>query len=501
MLKDPRVDEETLRRLLGEQTESSSLDYKEHLDLKDGRHVVRLARHVGAMAAFGGHIVVGVDGHGTPTGAFAEADRALFDEATLRAKLSKYLPAGTALASQVHELDGHLVAMIAVGAHPAGICVMAADGNHGDKAEFRAGDVLVRRGTASVRWNQDEALAYVQRTASRVRDSVRSELLADFEPLMRAAAQGRELEQAPSAVTSWELDLDRLVEGIAEQVRRGDEVPLRRLLAALPRELARLGRGPAAIYRTAELLDRAAALMALFAVVNRGDLFELVARKLTAAYQRAVADPHPAAGVPGELLGAMQLERMYPVGALLVRERAWWLVEILATVRVRGHPGSPPFWLLSAQRAAERGGTLRTYAANRPGNSTVISLAYDAVARNEHLTPDLEPGDEALTTSLCEFDLLHGLAAIHAAGERSERLVPGGFAGWFAARTDPLVVELLEEHTPLRDAVFPQEQPALAQAIELSAQVAARGAAGFMAPWTGFEDRRIVSFLAEYGDQ
>lgn len=89
---EPRVDETKLRELLAEQHESEVLEYIGACDLRERRDVVELASEVGAMAACGGYVVIGADDRGVATTMFNADQAMLFDDATLRHKLSKYLP-------------------------------------------------------------------------------------------------------------------------------------------------------------------------------------------------------------------------------------------------------------------------------------------------------------------------------------------------------------------------------------------------------------------------
>jgi hypothetical protein len=82
----PPVDEERVRAVLAG-SESSALDYKRELHPDDKRHLVRAARHIAAISARGGDIIVGADNGGKPTGLVTERDQELFDEARLRDKL------------------------------------------------------------------------------------------------------------------------------------------------------------------------------------------------------------------------------------------------------------------------------------------------------------------------------------------------------------------------------------------------------------------------------
>jgi hypothetical protein len=86
---------------------------------------------------------------------FTAAHAALFDEATVRAKLRRWIPEPLDLAVAVHTHDGHQFAVLYIGPNPKGCCIFAADGQHGAGKQqvtvFRKGDIFVRHGSASER--------------------------------------------------------------------------------------------------------------------------------------------------------------------------------------------------------------------------------------------------------------------------------------------------------------------------------------------------------------
>jgi hypothetical protein len=70
----------------------------------------------------------------------------------LRSKVKRYVQEPIELRTARHELNGNILVVIHVGAHPDGFVILDADGQTGDKVVFRRGDVFVRHGTASERW-------------------------------------------------------------------------------------------------------------------------------------------------------------------------------------------------------------------------------------------------------------------------------------------------------------------------------------------------------------
>lgn len=93
-----------LRDLLAEEHESDVLEYVSACDVRVRREIVELATEVGALAARGGHVVIGVDDRGRPAGTIDLEVVALFDDATVRDKLAKYLPPSSSTSASTYRL-------------------------------------------------------------------------------------------------------------------------------------------------------------------------------------------------------------------------------------------------------------------------------------------------------------------------------------------------------------------------------------------------------------
>jgi hypothetical protein len=146
------VNETKLRELLAEQHESDAVEYKDVWDLDDRRHILELALPVGAMQSIGGHIVVGVDDRGRPTGNLTDRNVALFDGAVIDDKIGRYLPPPIDVRVGRHQADGANVVLIYVPRRPEGLTAFLGDGTYSDETGrqrfvFREGDVYTRRAT------------------------------------------------------------------------------------------------------------------------------------------------------------------------------------------------------------------------------------------------------------------------------------------------------------------------------------------------------------------
>jgi hypothetical protein len=162
------VNEQQLHALLAEQAESASLEYVGDCDLANRRDIVELASEVGAMGAAGGYIVVGVDDHGRPASRLDARKAKLFDDASLRDKLGKYLPGSVDLRTGRHLSGETWAVVIHVPRHPDGAAVFIAEGTFEENGRpitaFRAGEFFVRHGSKSERPTQED-IARLRRDA------------------------------------------------------------------------------------------------------------------------------------------------------------------------------------------------------------------------------------------------------------------------------------------------------------------------------------------------
>lgn len=210
-VSSPAIDPTTLRELLAAGHESDTVDFKRSLDLGDTRAVVELAADVAAFQFDGGYLVIGVDNFGSPTGELTPAQLRLLDEATLRPKLERYLPGPIDLRVVQQQIDGNTVVLIRVGRHPDGFVIMKADGQTSEALVFRKGDVYMRHGTSSERWNQSDIPRIRQRLHGR------PELVPAVPSLHRL---GETIKAEGSPYTMWVLRAFIELENVGDEVAR-----------------------------------------------------------------------------------------------------------------------------------------------------------------------------------------------------------------------------------------------------------------------------------------
>ena len=159
---DGRTDEEKLQELLrlGEQTQ---LEFKVELDLRDRKHELDFVKDAVAMANRppGGYILIGITDEGTlPDTPWRIKNPQMFDGATLRDKIGKYIEADIEVVSQVHTVNGSDVVVIAIFSTRSGLPVPMmrvgqystpnGKGRMKTKTVFRPGEIFIRDGAGNV---------------------------------------------------------------------------------------------------------------------------------------------------------------------------------------------------------------------------------------------------------------------------------------------------------------------------------------------------------------
>lgn len=185
---EPNLTAEKVEELLTRGRESAKLDYKSAYDPGDSCHRFQLTKHIVAMAnTVGGYIVIGVEDDGTPVGLdAAEADR--IDEATVRSQVSGSItPSPSIFVDRNVEWDGDRFAIVTILPYKERILVFESDGQCFDEERhhhvFREGEVVVRHGSASERWNQEDADFLLERASHRQKEQWREEFREDVQAI------------------------------------------------------------------------------------------------------------------------------------------------------------------------------------------------------------------------------------------------------------------------------------------------------------------------------
>lgn len=514
---DGTVTRDKLLELLAVQAELPELDYKRECDLAGASGTVELAKDIGAMSILGGYLVVGADDSGAPIG-LPVGQAALFDQATLSAKVAKYLPS-VVLRSAVHDLKADAgplrLAVVWVGAHPDGWAVFTRNGDYVEngktKIAFRAGDVYARHGTRSEPWHQSDIAAARANLVSRAKDAWRAEHAEETRLALQAALVGAGVSSGPSTAFSWQLDEQGFEAATVELLRRDDDVPVRRMLRAAAADAQRLllAGGDVMPVDLEVLLDRLAALAALSLELRRPAFLTMAVQALLDLYGWAVSDlrVHTSRHRVTPLLWLRIAERLYAVGSLAVRLRDWSAVRhlVLAPVPALARERERTSWHRDALTQASRAYLLsETDADGRRREVSLLLFARAVAAARPALRPDLPgevpasyAGPDPLLDSLCQFDLLATvIAGVDVAAQDERTLLDVSYPNYSRAdghRANGVVATLLFDPAA-RGALLPDAvDQQLATVLRLADQVARREGQRYWG-WEGYTDPKVRAF-------
>jgi hypothetical protein len=508
---DGVVTDERLGALLALAAEYDDLDFKRVMDISSTRDEVELAKDIGAMQVMGGHIVIGVDGSGVPTGEMDDVDASPFDPANLVPKMQRFLGGALDIASSVITRDGHKVVLISIKPNPRGCAFFRIDGQYPHPrregelvAAFRSSEVFWRENTRSVRITADGLEEIIERRFVARRD----ELLREWAAAQRAltargepTADGQRLEVQPS----FALPADEMT-GVALQLTRtDDEIGFQQLLDdGRRRTRAFIEKDELAEGQLPNLLDGIISAASTFLSYGGEDWFERTVGLLVDAYASAgdqivvrtfglSTAIDPLAKAPRVWLAIV--ERVFALGALAVRRERWRAVRTLTTQLPQplAEVGFERNWLRHALTMASRA---RRFAATTPGAREIglIDLARDDALRLDSLRSD-GPTDEELLSSITQFDVLSNLAAIDDAESTDRRVFFTNFARFRQDRIMPAVERLLAD-PEMRAEIFRGSDPELAAALAAVGNLASSEAFPY-GEFHGWNGTPIARFVAE----
>ncbi|SMC98115.1 AlbA family DNA-binding domain-containing protein [Kibdelosporangium aridum] len=502
---EPVVTKEKLLELLVERCELSCLDYKRQFNLGRGntQDIVDLAKHIAAMQSEpnGGYIVVGADDHGNVVPDLSRDLARHFDDATLRPKLAKYLSEPEIRVAR-HDIDSSIVALIYVAPSDVGWCIFKANGEYevdtnGKRRKeviFRVGDVFVRHGTRSERWTDADRERLVSQIVARRKEAWLVEMRTELQAIMTTAKTVQDIEALPAAALTWRLDAGAFAEVSTELIRRGDDIPLRRLLNTAVGEAAELlGRDQEELRR---LLDRLTTIAALAIQYERQDWLKRVVDVLVRTYKRGFDKPgYNAAGTASVWLWLDIVTRVYGLGALAVRLERWGAVRLLADRRPNvGAFDEYGSWLRHALTEAARARIFET-----EEKAGLLARAHNIVRSNDALHLGEFADDDAILNSLCQFDVYGCVIVIGGRRSLDSGNYYPNFARYYTPRSQPAFIAVVTEQD-VRNLLFDGTDQLLADAIVRLDETAAREGLRYQG-WTGLTDQRVLKFVERHQTQ
>lgn len=487
------VSKERLLQLLDHRAESDRLDYKETLDLSTKSAVLELAKDVGAFSALGGHIVVGAKDDGSPGALMDDKAWELFDAAKVTAKLANYLPERVRPEVARREIDGVRYAVLYVPPVESGLVVFPVGGVYKhrsgkDKAVFRCGDVFVRRGTSSTRWQQGDYEAALERVMQNRKDRWLKEHREVLEQVVRGRASQR-LAEGPRAALSWTLDEATFSEVVVEQVRAGDLVPLTLMLQELPAAALTTLRGASALGDFMTILDRVALIGVLGVRLNTDGLV----RDSVSTLRRLLLVSREV-NEPEWRQEAAELEvmiRVYAIGGVAVRFGRLGIVRELAILTIPSlladrieRPWIREVGVRAARANLLEGTEKRPY---------LLVRVHEKLRESSYATADLTSSHvEELLDSVLRFDLMACVAVLAAGDDADYQTWFPSFAYFYPHRVEPAMLAIIQ-NGDVRDAlgVDPSDVSRIVRRLTRGAHEAARGIPG----WRGWQSDVILQFL------
>jgi len=488
------IDLDRLRGLLARGAESDDLDFKATWDPRQKPDRIELCKDIAAMESLpgGGYIVVGADDYGSPSGMFAPEAAGDFDEQKIRSRVAAVLGEPVDFSAALHRIESNDFLLIGVGPNRDGMRILSKDGEYENKTVWRAGDVFVRRGTSSVRWNQHEARGIIERVVAARKEEWRRDILETIRVATPAFEPGGFVN------VNVEMPAESFGAAVTELIRRGDEVGLDLLLRktisnAVALVDAATGKDARAVAsELADQLGRLDILAALTARYSAGGTFSRAIEGYQAIYE-AVDEDFVSQPRRFPLGHKEVLMHLYALGAVLVQEKQWKsLAALVRLTPISTHGG---YWK-SLHRKAEvmvaRAELLQDEEGTRSG---VIEAAKPAAAHLFDSLGDGQPRD--ITNLLVEFDVYRGVA--NAGKDENDKLgAYTNFALYNSARAEPAFLTLLDDPVA-RAALFDGTNAQLAAAYRRMNRAAVREAFAYNG-WNGFENPRLVSFAGTDDD-
>jgi hypothetical protein len=302
---------------------------------------------------------------------------------------------------------------------------------------------------------------------ARRKESWRHELREELVEL-GIAAQAQAIARGPAAGVTWQLDADAYTATVIELLRANDTIPLDLLFDRLKRDAQPLISDPDQADDLRTILDRTAALAALGLTLDKKDLLDDALSVLVAIYNFGFDEAGYAranVAIPTPTLWLLIIERVLALGGLAVRRENWSAVRQIVLQRGRGNDFDYyNNWIRHAVTEAARAGLLTRREGSQQIDISLIQVAHELAREHDVLRPDLSADDEALLSSICQFDIFAAMAAYNEAGQADSGLYYTNFARLNWGRAEPALVALVKGGDA-RKEIFPRPDEELAAAI------------------------------------
>lgn len=440
--------EEKIRALLRQGAEYEKLDYKRTFDINSTHEVVEITKDIAAMlSSGGGTLLIGADDKGVAVPDFTDALATEFDEAKLRSKLKKFISEPLTIIALSTKVDGVNHALIECGEYADGFVILKADGQyqHNGKSKeiFRKGDVFVRHGSASEKWEQHDIARIIHSQVSKQK----IEWLKDAELILSRVGS-----QAPAEIETK----TRLKEVIK---------PLKQAIADDNLNISDL-----------KLVIDEICLTAIKAVLSDSEaVFKVALDSLASCYSLGF-DPKGNWRLNGNFnpadLWSEILIRLPIIGGVCIEEKRYRLAKLLVLQKVPGDDGRHyPNWYRHAFTMATRSRRLPhgSNGEKRSFLSATTSIFQNDIQYKNALNWDTEEG----LTYIVRFDYFAALVALDDIQQISTRAFYPSFGLYDKSRVEQMLVDILLDEE-VQKTLFKSSPENLAYIIQQIDELAER---------------------------
>lgn len=473
---DGRTDEEKLQELLrlGEQTQ---LDFKVELDLRDRRHELDFVKDAVAMANRppGGYILVGITDDGNlPKTPWRIKNPQMFDGATLRDKISKYIEADIEVVSQIHRINGSDVVVIAIFSTRSGLPVPMmrvgqytspnGKGRMKTKTVFRPGEIFIRDGAGNVPIRYRDWHSILAKYEHQVKEAATSDVNSLMSKLAEALGGGGKINVPLEPF----LADDTVSTAIRANIRQGNRAELKIFLQNTREE----------IVVADEKIKPLVRLVGVGCEAMLADDYDLAIKTIATMYDAFTSIANSPSAVAATVVAA------YLFGAAAVRLGCWDLIPELVLRPFQRTPAHPRYssWIRYGQIEASAHNQYPF--SSRPvdadteeadDNGTMISEGLSWARTYPLVRPDVlhdfglnnrtTRKTDTLLNSLCQFDFLYAWlvnASAREHGGGGAYAASSAFKHW---RTLP-IIERTITNGEMRAKLFPAaREKEIAQAL------------------------------------
>lgn len=473
---DGRTDEEKLQELLrlGEQTQ---LEFKVELDLRDRKHELDFVKDAVAMANRppGGYMLIGITDEGTlPKTPWRIKNPKMFDGATLRDKIGKYIEADIEVVSQLHRVNGSDVVVIAIFSTRSGLPVPMmrvgqynapnGKGRMKTRTVFRPGEIFIRDGAGNVPVRYRDWPSVLAQHDHQLKEAATSDVNSLMSKLADAIGGGGKVNVPLEPFLADET----VSSAIRANIRQGNRAELKIFLQTTREEIVLAQ-------------DKVKPLVRLVGVgceAMLADDHDLAVKTITTMYDAFTSIAKSPSAVAATIVAA------YLFGAAAVRLGCWDLIPELVLRPFQRTPAQPRYssWIRYGQIEASAhvqypftAHPVDTASDDADDNGAMISEGLSWARNHPLVRPDVlhdfglqqqkSRKTDALLNSLCQFDFLYAWlvnASDSRQGGGGAYAASAAFKHW---RTLP-IIERTITNGEMRAKLFPSaREKEIAQAL------------------------------------